>query len=380
MGKKLKIFITLVLLLALVGVIILYRLVDSKSTASRSQETNQVFTNTLDDIQKQIDQLYVNDQHDFIAETFQLTDLDTIKNNINQLNEATAVKNKYLDQLNEVNQRFEAMEAVNDLFEGSQKAIRGNKVLTNLAIKNSVTLDKIKKIKSDHYYEEETVDQTSLETAKQDEEVALGLDDFQKAINQLIDLVFDQLEQGKQIDKLFAEVEKIQIADGNMAKIALAMAKFDKELDKIKASIPDLYKKADTKANKYTEKFLTKVEEIAKNVPQYYELLEKSLEPSKRLSEALKDNRDKMEEATTSLETTIGIQEEVSTSEDNGYYYEEPEYSWTEPSEEPLVTTPTPSTSQEIPITEEPVENTSLYEPSPLEDTEYNYNVDEDYY
>ncbi|MCR8969657.1 hypothetical protein [Facklamia sp. 7083-14-GEN3] len=365
MGKTLKAIISIALVLGLVGVVALYAYVDSNSKANHVQKTNQEFTNISDDIQSQIDELYYDEKKDFLIETFQEEMIDPIKENINRLNESTSVKNQYLDQLDEIKKRFEAQNEVNDFFTGTKEAIRGNKVNDNLIIREGLTKDKVLEVKEKYYYEEIEKDEQN-----QDQNEEVELDAFQKAINLLIDQVEESVIEGNDLLELFKNVEKIDIVDGNIGKIAQAMRKFDQRLIEVKDSLPSLYKSMDKKADTYTNKVIKKVAEIAKNVPQYYQLLVSSLEPSERLSQALEDNKELFEgsEETTVeiVETSQSVSEPVETS--NDYYFENPDNSWTNP--EPT----TPSTTVR-PGTSEPVESTQVIETSEVNDEDY-YDYD----
>ncbi|MGF3182562.1 hypothetical protein ACQV2X_01240 [Facklamia sp. P12945] len=361
MGKTLKGIISIALILGLVGVITLNAYVNSNSKANLVQKPNQEFTNILDDIQSQIDELYYDENQDFLKESFQVEMIDPIKKNINKLNESTTVKNQYLDQLKEIEKRFQAQNEVNDFFAGTKDAIRGNEVNEDLMIREGLTKEKVLKVKEEYYYEEIGIDE---QTSDSNQEVEL--DAFQKAINLLIDQVEESVVEGDELLELFKDVEKIDIVDGNIGKIAQAMRKFDQRLLEVKNSLPSLYKTMNKKADTYTHKVIKEVAKIAKDVPQYYQLLVSSLEPSERLSQALGDNKELFEgsEETTVevVETTQKIAETVETS--NDYYYEEPENSWTNPEPTPPSTTVRPGTS-------EPVESTQVIETSEVNDDNY---------
>ncbi|MGX7108806.1 hypothetical protein [Facklamia miroungae] len=346
MGKTLKVIISMILILALVGVISLYAYIDLSSKANHVQKSNSELINTKDEIQTQIDALYFDDQKDFLSETLNLEMMKPIQEEINKLNESTSVKNQFLDQLKDIELRYEAQIAVNDFFQGTEEAIRGNQVNEELMIREDLTKETVLEVKDKYYF---------IEKMDEENEVPIELDNFEKSVNRLIDRVEGSMDEVEELNTLFKAVEKIEIVDGNIGKIAQAMHKFDQRLLQVQNSLPSLYKKMDKRADNYTAKMIQKVAEIAKNVPQYYQLVITSVEPSKRLTDALEENRDLFEvvEASTieSVEVSQTIPQDTQTSS-NDYYYEEPENSWTNPDPNP----PTTNT-QESPGPVEPEPN-----------------------
>ncbi|MBG9980687.1 hypothetical protein HZY91_06280 [Facklamia sp. DSM 111018] len=334
MGNKLKVIITLVLIVLLGGVLTLYNYMESNSTAKHTQNTNSQQTEKTDDkIQKQIDALYFDEKKDFLVTDISADKIKELNEQVDKLNEATLVKEEYLEEISVLQDRFEAQSAVNKLYQGKQAAINGNQVKDDLAYNEDLTAEKVKKVKQEHYFMNDSEESISESTGDGGNRQAL--DKFQQAINQLIDQAENDMNADKILSEGIKKIEDIEILDGNIGQIAQAMADFDDELEKIKDTLPDLYKEYDQKAQKYTDLFVEKVVEISKTVPQYYNLLLIAVEPSQRLTAALEDNFDLFTvEETTTTEEESTIEETVTTIEttSNDYYYDDtPDDDWTDP-------------------------------------------------
>lgn len=354
MGNKLKVLITLVLIVLLGGVLTLYNYMESNSTANHQQNTNSHHTEKTDDkIQKQIDALYFDEEKDFLIADITADKIKELNEQVDKLNEATLVKEEYLEQLSDLQNRFDAQTAVNKLYQGKQDAINGNQVKEDLAYNEDLTAEKVKKVKQKHYFVNDSEKSTSEST--EDEGNRQTLDKFQQAINQLIDQAENDMDAEKLLSDGFKKIEDIEILDGNIGQIAQAMADFDDKLAEIKETLPDLYKEYDQKAQKYTDLFVEKVVEISKTVPQYYNLLLIAVEPSQRLTTALEDKFDlfTVEETTTTVEEST-VEQTVTTVEttSNDYYYDDtPDDDWTDPGDPWIDPEPDPveTTHTEVP-------------------------------
>lgn len=293
MGRNLKILISIILIVLLGGVVTLYAYVDSNSTATNLQSTAQQHTNHDDIIHGMIDELYYDEKKDFLSEGLTIEQIDQVRSEIETFNLSTSDKNQYLQEVEEVNQRFEAQKAINDFFAGTRDAIRGNEVTADLEYRNNLTQEAVLEVKEAYYYELEAIEEAeSSESGDevQTDETAHQLDEFQLTINRFIDQAEKDLDGPQVVKAALESVKEIDIVDGNIGRIALAMDDFDQELLKVEESHPEVFDNMNNQANDYSLSFLEEVIKIAETIPQYYDILLIAVEPSERLLELLQSN------------------------------------------------------------------------------------------
>lgn len=372
MNNKLKVLITLVLIVCLVGAISFYSYMVSNSTANMVQETHQSINNVdkEEEVKQRIQAMYYDDKRDFLAEGLKASTIKETKKMVDEMNASTTVKNKHYDALDDLDQRFKAQEAVNKLFADGFKAIDGNKVNMDLAFANDLKLETVQEVKAEYYFEEK--DEETSESSFQDESIVEEsvdespekLDAFHLAINSIIDKALISLDSSSKVKDAFEAVKKIKIEDGNIGKIAQAMSVFEKEMAMIETKSPDIYKELDEEAKKYTDRFIKEVAKIGQEIPDYYDIVVIAVEPSKRLSKAVKDNQKLFETNSSDNRTTtqhIDREDLDTTGHTNDYYYEDQPL--------PVVTTEDWEVTTNPPETSEPVETTAHEEsnsdPSP---------------
>lgn len=307
MGRNLKILISIILIVLLGGVVTLYAYVDSNSTATNLQSTAQQHTNHDDIIHGMIDELYYDEKKDFLSEGLTIEQIDQVRSEIETFNLSTSDKNKYLQEVEEVNQRFEAQKAINDFFAGTRDAIRGNEVTADLEYRNNLTQEAVLEVKEAYYYELEASEEAeSSESGDevQTDETANQLDEFQLTINRFIDQAEKDLDGPQVVKAALESVKEIDIVDGNIGRIALAMDDFDQELLKVEESHPEVFDNMNNQANDYSLSFLEEVIKIAETIPQYYDILLIAVEPSERLLELLQSNSSLFIEVNTIEEVT----------------------------------------------------------------------------
>lgn len=307
MGRNLKILISIILIVLLGGVVTLYAYVDSNSTATNLQSTAQQYTNHDDIIHGMIDELYYDEKKDFLSEGLTIEQIDQVRSEIETFNLSTSDKNKYLQEVEEVNQRFEAQKAINDFFAGTRDAIRGNEVTADLEYRNNLTQEAVLEVKEAYYYELEAIEEAeSSESGDevQTDETAHQLDEFQLTINRFIDQAEKDLDGPQVVKAALESVKEIDIVDGNIGRIALAMDDFDQELLKVEESHPEVFDNMNNQANDYSLSFLEEVIKIAETIPQYYDILLIAVEPSERLLELLQSNSSLFIEENTIEEVT----------------------------------------------------------------------------
>ena len=307
MGRNLKILISIILIVLLGGVVTLYAYVDSNSTATNLQSTAQQHTNHDDIIHGMIDELYYDEKKDFLSEGLTIEQIDQVRSEIETFNLSTSDKNKYLQEVEEVNQRFEAQKAINDFFAGTRDAIRGNEVTADLQYRNNLTQEAVLEVKEAYYYELEAIEEAeSSESGDevQTDETAHQLDEFQLTINRFIDQAEKDLDGPQVVKTALETVKEIDIVDGNIGRIALAMDDFDQELLKVEESHPEVFDNMNNQANDYSLSFLEEVIKIAETIPQYYDILLIAVEPSERLLELLQSNSSLFIEENTIEEVT----------------------------------------------------------------------------
>lgn len=307
MGRNLKILISIILIVLLGGVVTLYAYVDSNSTATNLQSTAQQHTNHDDIIHGMIDELYYDEKKDFLSEGLTIEQIDQVRSEIETFNLSTSDKNKYLQEVEEVNQRFEAQKEINDFFAGTRDAIRGNEVTADLEYRNNLTQEAVLEVKEAYYYELEAIEEAeSSESGDevQTDETAHQLDEFQLTINRFIDQAEKDLDGPQVVKAALESVKEIDIVDGNIGRIALAMDDFDQELLKVEESHPEVFDNMNNQANDYSLSFLEEVIKIAETIPQYYDILLIAVEPSERLLELLQSNSSLFIEENTIEEVT----------------------------------------------------------------------------
>lgn len=307
MGRNLKILISIILIVLLGGVVTLYAYVDSNSTATNLQSTAQQHTNHDDIIHGMIDELYYDEKKDFLSEGLTIEQIDQVRSEIETFNLSTSDKNKYLQEVEEVNQRFEAQKEINDFFAGTRDAIRGNEVTADLEYRNNLTQEAVLEVKEAYYYELEASEEAeSSESGDevQTDETANQLDEFQLTINRFIDQAEKDLDGPQVVKAALESVKEIDIVDGNIGRIALAMDDFDQELLKVEESHPEVFDNMNNQANDYSLSFLEEVIKIAETIPQYYDILLIAVEPSERLLELLQSNSSLFIEENTIEEVT----------------------------------------------------------------------------
>lgn len=307
MGRNLKILISIILIVLLGGVVTLYAYVDSNSTATNLQSTAQQHTNHDDIIHGMIDELYYDEKKDFLSEGLTIEQIDQVRSEIETFNLSTSDKNQYLQEVEEVNQRFEAQKAINDFFAGTRDAIRGNEVTADLEYRNNLTQEAVLEVKEAYYYELEAIEEAeSSESGDevQTDETAHQLDEFQLTINRFIDQAEKDLDGPQVVKAALESVKEIDIVDGNIGRIALAMGDFDQELLKVEESHPEVFDNMNNQANDYSLSFLEEVIKIAETIPQYYDILLIAVEPSERLLELLQSNSSLFIEENTIEEVT----------------------------------------------------------------------------
>lgn len=371
MNNKLKVLITLVLIVCLVGAISFYSYMVSNSTANMVQETHQNINNEgkEEEIKQRIQAMYFDEKRDFLAVGIKDSMIKETQKMVDELNVSTSEKNNYYDALDDLTTRLKAQDAVNKLFAEGSKAIEGNKVNMDLAYAKDLKLETINTVKAEFYFEEKA-DEAS-ESSSQDEsgayegvdESAIKLDAFHLAINSIIDRALNIFDSSSKVKDAFEAVKKIKIEDGNIGKIAQAMSTFEKEIAMIQTKSPEIYKSMDEEANKYTDQFIKQVAKIGQEIPDYYDIVVIAVEPSKRLSKAVKDNQKLFEVKTSEGRTTThrtSNEVQYTTSHTNDYYYEEPTT--------PIATTQDWEVTTHEPVTSAPVttsEPVHTVEPTP---------------
>lgn len=339
MGRNLKILISIILIVLLGGVVTLYAYVDSNSTASNLESTAQQHMNHDEIIHAMINDLYYDENQNFLSEGLTNEQIDQVQAEIDVLNLSTPDKNQYLKKLEEVRLRLEVQKEVNNFFAGATEAIRGNTVTKDLDYRNNLDQEDVLEVKDNYYYELEIADEDSGTSesgqVNMTDETPIQLDEFQITINRFIDQAEEDLSVSQVLKNAFEDVKEIEIVDGNMGRIALAMNKFDQELLMIEDSHPELYTEMSSQAEKYSQLFLEEVSLIAESIPQYYEILLIAVEPSERLLQLLLDNNDlfmeeniKEESSQESVEIPVetpayDFEYDYQDDYNDGYYFDD---------------------------------------------------------
>ncbi|MGX7075130.1 hypothetical protein [Globicatella sanguinis] len=341
--------LVILVLLALIGVL-LYATRMNK-TAKPTQPVTVNTVQQLDQVVQQIDGYYVNpNEKSFLREEPIADDeLTQLKEAIDTVNASTADKNKVLVEIEIVEWKKAALDAVNHLYSGSATpVIKGDQVATKKVLADNLKLVDVEKVATDF------IDTMPKRLLLDDEEVPE--DKFNTAITELINEAKGQFENFDKALEALNKVEAIDIEDGQIGNIAKALRDFEKLRDKV--TDDNLLKQLNEKADQYLSVFLKAFTEIASEIPGYYDIALVAAEPSQLLTKLMKENRETLEATETETETTEEVVTEEIVTEESRYV---PEPSYTEPPVTvPPVTEP-PTTAP--PVTEPPVTEPPVTEP-----------------
>lgn len=335
--KGLVIFV----LLALIGVL-LYATRMNK-TAKPTQPVTVNTVQQLDQIIQQVNGYYVNpEEKSFLREEPIADDeLAQLKEAIDTVNASTADKNKALVEIQIVEWKKAALDAINHLYSGSATpVIKGDKVADKKTLAENLKIADVEKVATDFI---DTMPKRLLMEGEEEPE-----DKFNTAIAQLINDAKGQFENFDKAIEALDKVKAIDIEDGQIGNIAKGLRDFEKLQDKV--TDENLLKQLKEKAEQYLSVFLKAFTEIASEIPGYYDIALVAAEPSKLLTKLMEENRETLEATeteSTEESTEESVSEEVITEEvvtEESYYVP--------PVTEPVVTEP-PVT--EPPTTEEPV-------------------------
>lgn len=336
MSNKVKVLVIAALVVILVAVLNLYTFLESSSKTDRPTVTN----NMSQTVQKKIADLYIDEETGFIQEDITEEYVESLRTEIDDLNESTLDKNVLNRQLDEIVHRVEAKEAVNGFYPEETPAIKANQVAENLSFKEGLTIEQVEEAKEKYYFvleeAEEATNTVSAQVEEVEEEVET-LDDFQTAINAHIDYALKGFDAYETAKKALDEVKALPIEDGKIGTIAQAMAKFESAIELVEAgSARDELTQA---AADYVAGFIVVMQELTATIPQYYDLALTAVEPSSLLTAAMLANVELLnpveESSEESSEQEVIIEEEWSA----------PESSWTPPSS--LTSPPEESSSDE---------------------------------
>lgn len=330
MSNKVKILVIATLVVILVAVLNLYTFLESSSKTDRPTVTN----NMSQTVQQKIADLYIDEETGFIQEDITEEYVESLRTEIDDLNESTLDKNVLNRQLDEIVHRVEAKEAVNGFYPEETPAIKANQVAENLSFKEGLTIEQVEEAKEKYYFvleeAEEATNTVSDQVEEADEEVET-LDDFQTAINAHIDYALEGFDAYETAKKALDEVKALPIEDGKIGTIAQAMAKFESAIELVEAgSAKDELTQA---AADYVAGFIVVMQELTATIPQYYDLALTAVEPSSLLTAAMLANVELLnpveESSEESSEQEVIIEEEWSAPESS---WTPPESSWTPPS------------------------------------------------
>lgn len=329
--------VVVALIVILAAVLNLYTFLESSSTTGPVQVTSS--NSNLQTVQKQIDDLYKDEEQDFLNDDLNEEQVEAIRAEIDNLNESTLDKNELNRQLGEVKFRLEAQAAVNAFYPEDTPAIKGDQVAKDLAFKEDLTLETVEATKEKYYFVPEEAQVEEQAESEEDEEASEPqLDAFQVAVNDHIDFAVDNFVHYDTAKKALADVEAIEIEDGQIGLIAQAMNQFEEAFEKV--SIPAYREELEAARNAYVERFISRIQELTTTIPQYYALALAAVEPSEVLTQALLDN-----------EATLNVVEESSEESSEEIVAPEPEdeWSWTPPESTwtPPVETPEPPVESE---------------------------------
>ncbi|UUX32912.1 hypothetical protein [Fundicoccus culcitae] len=369
MNNAVKGLVLAALVVVLVLVLRFYSFRESQTIAEQP-----VFTeSSIQTNEPNLSELYQDENaRDFLRTDITLEEIDAIEAEI-----VAADASQYEEEIAIIRNKFEAQTAVNDLFEGEEKAINGDQVIENLPLKENLTLKQIEEIIAEYYFDgtDETQNaslnfwQVSIVSAQEEASSAdvAELDAFEQTINRLLDYVNNRIEQYQQAVDALKDVNAITIEDGQIGVIGQTMRNFEMLLEKVEEE--SYHTKLEEDATTYVDRFIDEISVLIAEIPGYYDLVLVALEPSELLTQALIANQDQFELASLEEEETTEI--EVASSEEEVYLppvYSEPEYSWSEPYYPPVSEPP----YSEPPYSEPPASEPQYSEPpideSPSED------------
>ena len=365
MSNKVKVLVIAALVVILVAVLNLYTFLESSSKTDRPTVTN----NMSQTVQKKIADLYIDKETGFIQEDITEEYVESLRTEIDDLNESTLDKNVLNRQLDEIVHRVEAKEAVNGFYPEETPAIKANQVAENLSFKEGLTIEQVEEAKEKYYFVLEEAEEATNTVSAQVEEVeeVETLDDFQTAINAHIDYALKGFDAYETAKKALDEVKALSIEDGKIGTIAQAMAKFESAIELVEASsAKDELTQA---AADYVAGFIVVMQELTATIPQYYDLALTAVEPSSLLTAAMLANVELLNPVEESSEESS--EEEVIVEEEWSQDTTTPTTPVTPPVVTPPVTEPpvTEPPVTEPPVTEPPVTEPPVTEEPPVTDT-----------
>lgn len=348
--KGLVIFV----LLALIGGL-LYATRMNK-TAKPTQPVTINTVQQLDQIIQQVEGYYVNPQEKSFLREEPITDdeLVQLKEAVDTVNASTADKNKALVEIQIVEWKKGALDAVNSLYASSATpVIKGDKVADKRALAETMKVEDLEKFATDYIG---TMPKRLLMEGEEAPE-----DKFETTITQLINDAKGQFENFDKAVEALDKVKAITIEDGQIGNIAKGLRDFEKLQEKV--TDENLLKQLTEKVNQYLDVFLKAFTEISAEIPGYFDIAIVAAEPSKLLTKLLKDNQEKID--VTESESSEEESESAAEISEESYYVPEESESYSEPPVTQPPTTQPPTT--EPPVTEPPVTEPPVTEPPATE-------------
>ncbi|MGO4938123.1 hypothetical protein ACTQ54_11015 [Fundicoccus sp. Sow4_H7] len=323
MSKTVKGLVLAALVVILVLVLRFYTFLESRTVAQQPTITES----SVQVAEPNWDRFYVDeDKRDFLRTDITIEEIEAVENEF-----LSGGSEEFLAEIASIKNKFEAQNAVNDLFDGTEKAIDGDQVTENLPLKENLTLTKVEDIIAKYYFNEDAQSQQANSLFFQIKIVSAqdNLDAFEVAVNTLLDYTNKRIKDYDAAAEALKEVKNIKIEDGQIGVIGQTMRKFERLLEKVEEESYRL--KLDKDVSTYVKRFIEEISVLMAEIPNYYDLVLVALEPSELLTTALQDNQENFkfaseEEESESVEEESSIVEEVIPP-----VYSEPEYSWSQP-------------------------------------------------
>lgn len=323
MSKTVKGLVLAALVVILVLVLRFYTFLESQTVAQQPTITESSVQVT----EPNWDRFYVDeDKRDFLRTDITIEEIEAVENEF-----LSGGSEEFLAEIASIKNKFEAQNAVNDLFDGTEKAIDGDQVTENLPLKENLTLTKVEDIIAKYYFNEEAQSQQANSLFFQIKIVSAqdNLDAFEVAVNTLLDYTNKRIKDYDAAAEALKEVKNIKIEDGQIGVIGQTMRKFERLLEKVEEK--SYRSKLDKDASAYVKRFIEEISVLMAEIPNYYDLVLVALEPSDLLTTALQDNQENFEFASEEEESESEEEESSIVEEVIPPVYSEPEYSWSQP-------------------------------------------------
>lgn len=260
-------------------------------------------TLTVDKIHQMLDVFYLNPiEQTYLREAvITQAELASVKEKINDLNTVTVEKMKLLDQVEQIEWKIEAIDAISQLYQNTTQIISGNRIYPNAELDETITKDTIEVLKSD------VLDKIPVALLPNEATGFLG-DSLYNVLIKLLDDATVQINGFIGASEKLKTVEKIKIEDGQIGNIARQLRDFENISDRIKDK--NLKHKLDQATNLYLKKFLSEFKMLLEEIPRYYDIAVPIMKTSKLLTKLLQDNE--FLNATT-VEAVIEEYQEVIT-------------------------------------------------------------------